>query len=37
MYRGRIGEEIQERLAGHAAVLCRWLDALTARDTGSPE
>jgi prephenate dehydratase len=34
MYRGRIGEEIQERLAGHAAVLRRWLDALKARDAG---
>jgi len=28
MYRGRIGEEIAERLAGHAAVLRRWLDAM---------
>lgn len=28
MYRGQIGEEIEERLAGHAAVLHRWLDAL---------
>jgi len=28
MYRGRIGEEIAERLAGHAALLRRWLDAL---------
>ncbi|HVH74195.1 MAG TPA: nucleotidyltransferase substrate binding protein [Stellaceae bacterium] len=28
MYRGQIGEEIQERLASHAAVLRRWLEAL---------
>ncbi|HLY47431.1 MAG TPA: nucleotidyltransferase substrate binding protein [Stellaceae bacterium] len=28
MYRGRIGEEIAVRLAGHAAVLRRWLDAM---------
>lgn len=28
MYRGRIGEEIAERLAGHVAVLRRWLDAM---------
>ena len=28
MYRGRIGEEIAERLACHAAVLRRWLEAL---------
>jgi uncharacterized protein YutE (UPF0331/DUF86 family) len=34
MYRGRIGEEIQERLANHAAVLRRWLDTLKARETG---
>ena len=34
MYRGQIGVEIQERLADHAAVLRRWLDALKARDTG---
>jgi uncharacterized protein YutE (UPF0331/DUF86 family) len=31
MYRGRIGEEIAERLASHAAVLHRWLDALRER------
>lgn len=31
MYHGRLGEEIEERLAGHAAVLHRWLDALKAR------
>ncbi len=31
MYRGKIGEEIEERLAGHAAVLRRWLDALRER------
>jgi uncharacterized protein YutE (UPF0331/DUF86 family) len=28
MYRGQIGAEIEERLAGHAAVLRRWLAAL---------
>jgi uncharacterized protein YutE (UPF0331/DUF86 family) len=28
MYRGRIGAEIDERLAGHAALLRRWLEAL---------
>jgi len=28
MYRGQIGAEIEERLAGHAAVLRRRLDAL---------
>jgi hypothetical protein len=28
MYRGKIGEEIEERLAAHAAVLRRWLEAL---------
>jgi hypothetical protein len=28
MYRGKIGEEIEERLAVHAAVLRRWLEAL---------
>lgn len=28
MYRGQIGEEIAERLAGHAALLRRWLAAL---------
>jgi hypothetical protein len=31
MYRGQIGEEIEKRLAGHAAVLRRWLDALRDR------
>jgi hypothetical protein len=31
MYRGRIGEEIDERLAGHAALLRRWLEALQTR------
>jgi len=31
MYRAGIGEEIAERLAGHAAVLRRWLDALQER------
>ena len=28
MYRGQIGEEIEERLAGHAALLHRWLAAM---------
>ena len=28
MYRGEIGTEVADRLAGHAAVLHRWLDAL---------
>jgi hypothetical protein len=28
MYRGQLGDEIEERLAGHAAVLRRWLEAL---------
>jgi hypothetical protein len=31
MYRGNIGAEIEQRLAGHAAVLRRWLDALRER------
>jgi uncharacterized protein YutE (UPF0331/DUF86 family) len=31
MYRRKIGEEIEERLAGHAAVLRRWLDAMKER------
>ncbi len=31
MYRGKIGEEIAERLVDHAAVLRRWLDALQKR------
>ena len=31
MYRGRIGDEIEERLAGHAAVLHRWLAAVRQR------
>ena len=31
MYRGKIGEEIEYRLAGHAAVLRRWLAALRQR------
>ena len=34
MYRGRIGEEIEERLAGHVAVLRRWLDVLKERAAG---
>jgi uncharacterized protein YutE (UPF0331/DUF86 family) len=31
MYRGRIGAEIDERLAGHAVLLRRWLEALSQR------
>jgi hypothetical protein len=31
MHRGRIGAEINERLAGHAALLRRWLEALQKR------
>jgi Nucleotidyltransferase substrate binding protein like len=31
MYRGKIGEEIEQRLAAHAALLHRRLDALTER------
>jgi len=31
MYRGKIGAEIEERLAGHAAVLRRWLAAMQER------
>jgi hypothetical protein len=31
MYRAGIGEQIEQRLAGHAAVLRRWLDALQER------
>ena len=31
MYRGEIGAEIAQRLASHAALLRRWLDALRAR------
>ena len=31
MYRGKIGEEIEHRLAVHAAVLRRWLAALRLR------
>ena len=31
MYRGKIGEEIEHRLAEHAAVLRRWLAALRQR------
>jgi len=31
MYRGKIGDEIEERLAAHAALLHRWLDALKER------
>ncbi len=31
MYRGKIGEEIENRLSGHAAVLRRWLSELRRR------
>lgn len=31
MYRGQIGAEIEERLAAHAAILHRWLEALRQR------
>ena len=31
MYRGKIGAEIEDRLAGHAAVLRRWLAELRLR------
>jgi hypothetical protein len=34
MYRSHIGEEIGERLAAHAAVLCRWLVALQHHTAG---
>lgn len=34
MYKQDLGEEIAERLAGHAAVLRRWLDALRCADSG---
>jgi uncharacterized protein YutE (UPF0331/DUF86 family) len=34
MYRGRIGAEIDERLAGHAALLRRWIEALQRRAAG---
>jgi uncharacterized protein YutE (UPF0331/DUF86 family) len=33
MYRGDLGAEIEERLAGHAAMLRRWLHALQQRAT----
>jgi hypothetical protein len=36
MYRVGIGEEIADRLAGHVAVLRRWLDALEQRAVVSP-
>jgi hypothetical protein len=35
MYRGEIGEEIEARLAAHAALLRRWVNALKARAIGS--
>jgi hypothetical protein len=31
MYRAGIGDEIAARLAGHAALLRRWLDAMQKR------
>jgi hypothetical protein len=31
MYRGEIGAEIEERLAAHATLLRRWLEALRRR------
>jgi hypothetical protein len=31
MYRGQLGEQIEEHLTAHAAVLRRWLDALRRR------
>lgn len=36
MYRGQIGDEIAERLAPHAAVLRRWLDALRQQAAANP-
>ena len=36
MYRGQIGEEIEERLAAHAALLRRWLDALQHAAAAAP-
>jgi hypothetical protein len=35
MYRGQIGAEIEGRLAGHTALLRRWLDALIRRAEAS--
>lgn len=35
MYRGDLGSEIEYRLAGHSAVLHRWLDALIRRAEAS--
>ncbi len=35
MYRGQIGEEIEQHLAAHAALLRRWLTALQARAAAS--
>ena len=34
MYREHVGEEIDKHLAGHAALLHRWLDALRERIAG---
>jgi hypothetical protein len=36
MYKQKVGEAIAERLAGHAAVLRRWLDALQQRAAVNP-
>jgi uncharacterized protein YutE (UPF0331/DUF86 family) len=36
MYRGQLGEEIEERLTNHAAVLRRWLDALQLQAAAIP-
>jgi uncharacterized protein YutE (UPF0331/DUF86 family) len=36
MYRGQLGAEIEERLAGHAAVLRRWVDALQQQAAAIP-
>ncbi|MBV9859604.1 MAG: nucleotidyltransferase substrate binding protein [Alphaproteobacteria bacterium] len=34
LYRAELGAEIEQRLAGHAAVLRRWLDAMKERAAG---
>jgi uncharacterized protein YutE (UPF0331/DUF86 family) len=36
MYRGGVGQQIEEHLADHAVLLHRWLDALRQRAAGSP-
>jgi hypothetical protein len=35
MYRGQIGAELEERFAGHATVLRRWLGTLRKRAADS--